>query len=238
MCTCAAPASAISLADWYVAPTATATGRSHTPHCAAHSHSWLVLPELCHGTRASLEQLDIKGGEDPWAPRTRKRHQQPQRPTESSDPAQHAKGRTGDCPGPRKETTTRRIVTQGDPFPPKPPPPQTKVTIVGEIYNRENLIGPFLGHKLLGPSPPPPPQKAPCTAPTNCAPHATSPQVAATRPLLRTWTLCSVRPRPTPRPARRGRAAPASDPRTRTTATTDPSPSADATCSALLSRAS
>ena len=36
------------------------------------------------------------------APRTRKRHQQehrPQRPTESSDPTQHAKGRTGDCPG-------------------------------------------------------------------------------------------------------------------------------------------
>ena len=48
------------------------------------------------------------------APRTRKRHQQehrPQRPTERSDPTQHAKGRTGDCPGPRKETTTRRNVT-------------------------------------------------------------------------------------------------------------------------------
>ena len=51
-----------------------------------------------------------------WALRTRKRHQQehqPQRPTESSDPTQHAKGRTGDCPGPRKETATRRNVTQG-----------------------------------------------------------------------------------------------------------------------------
>ena len=51
-----------------------------------------------------------------WAPRTRKRHQQehrPQRPTESSDPTQHAKGRTGDCPGPHKETTTRRNVTRG-----------------------------------------------------------------------------------------------------------------------------
>ena len=47
-----------------------------------------------------------------WAPRTRKRHQQ-ERPTERSDPTQHAKGRTGDCPGPRKETTTRRNVTQG-----------------------------------------------------------------------------------------------------------------------------
>ena len=51
-----------------------------------------------------------------WAPRTWQRHQQqhrPQWPTESSDPTQHAKGRTGDCPGPRKETTTRRNVTQG-----------------------------------------------------------------------------------------------------------------------------
>ena len=51
-----------------------------------------------------------------WAPRTRKRHQQehrPQRPTERSDPTQHAKGRTGDRPGPRKETTARRNVTQG-----------------------------------------------------------------------------------------------------------------------------
>ena len=36
-----------------------------------------------------------------------------QRPTERSDPTQHAKGRTGDCPGPRKETTTQRNVTQG-----------------------------------------------------------------------------------------------------------------------------
>ena len=44
-----------------------------------------------------------------WALRTRKRHRQeprPQRPTEHSDPTQHAKGRTGDCPGPRKEATT------------------------------------------------------------------------------------------------------------------------------------
>ena len=51
-----------------------------------------------------------------WAPRTRKRHQQehrPQRPTESSDPTQHSKGRTGDCPGPHKGATTRRNVTQG-----------------------------------------------------------------------------------------------------------------------------
>ena len=51
-----------------------------------------------------------------WAPRTRKRHQQehrPQRLTKRSDPTQHAKGRKGDCPGPRKETATRRNVTRG-----------------------------------------------------------------------------------------------------------------------------
>ena len=51
-----------------------------------------------------------------WAPRTQKRHQQehqPQRPTESSDPTQHAKGRTGDRPGPCKGATTRQNVTQG-----------------------------------------------------------------------------------------------------------------------------
>ena len=42
---------------------------------------------------------------------------------------------------------------------PRPPSPlQTKATIVGknEVYNRENLVGPFLVHKLLGPRPPPP----------------------------------------------------------------------------------
>ena len=51
-----------------------------------------------------------------WAPRTRKRHQQehrPHRPTERSDPTQHAKGRTGDRPRPREGATTRRNVTQG-----------------------------------------------------------------------------------------------------------------------------
>ena len=64
-----------------------------------------------------------------WAPRTRKRHEhehRPQRPTERSDPTQHAKGRTGDRPGPHKETTTRRNVTQGG----TPPPPA--------VYGRSN----------------------------------------------------------------------------------------------------
>ena len=52
-----------------------------------------------------------------WAPRTRKQHQQehwPQRPTESSDPTQHAKGRAGDRPWPCKGASTRQNVTQGE----------------------------------------------------------------------------------------------------------------------------
>ena len=63
-----------------------------------------------------------------WAPRTRKRHQQehrPQRPTESSNPTQHAKGRTGDCPGPVKEQQPDGMLHRGggvrkilDPIPP------------------------------------------------------------------------------------------------------------------------
>ena len=45
-----------------------------------------------------------------------KRHHnehRPQRPSEHHDPTQHMKGRTGDCPGPRKETGTRWNVTHG-----------------------------------------------------------------------------------------------------------------------------
>ena len=39
-----------------------------------------------------------------------------------------------------------------------PAPLQTKVTVVGksEIYNRENLVGPFLVHTFFSPRPPPP----------------------------------------------------------------------------------
>ena len=68
----------------------------------------------------------------------------------------------------------------GGPLPPGPPPPrsskslgpspwtplpfETKVTTVrkNKIHNWENLVGPFLVHKLLGPRlplPPPPPVK-------------------------------------------------------------------------------
>ena len=48
--------------------------------------------------------------------RSRKRHQQehrPQRPTERSDPTQHAKGRTGACPGPRRSNNPTECHTGG-----------------------------------------------------------------------------------------------------------------------------
>ena len=49
---------------------------------------------------------------------------------------------------------TRRVGTH----PWTRPPPQTKVTIAGKnkIDQRENLVRPFLVHKLLGSRPPPP----------------------------------------------------------------------------------
>ena len=75
------------------------------PQCANY---WALLTLKRHTMPHSAQPQHTNY----WAPRTRKRHQ-PQRPTESSNPTQHAKGRTGDCPGPHKGATTRRNVTQG-----------------------------------------------------------------------------------------------------------------------------
>ena len=77
-----------------------------------YANYWAPLTRTRHIPPQSVQPRHT----DHWAPRTRKRHQQehrPQRPTERSDPTQHAKGRTGDCPGPLKETTARRNVTRG-----------------------------------------------------------------------------------------------------------------------------
>ena len=89
---------------------------SNDPHNNQHNpqyaNYWAPLTRKRHIPPHSAQPRHT----DHWAPRTRKRHQQehrPQRPTESSDPTQHAKGRTGDCPGPRKGATTRRNVTRG-----------------------------------------------------------------------------------------------------------------------------
>ena len=77
-----------------------------------YSNYWAPLTRKRHTMPPSAQPRHTNH----WAPRTWKRHQQehrPQRPSESSNPTQHAKGRTGDCPGPRKEIATRRNVTQG-----------------------------------------------------------------------------------------------------------------------------
>ena len=77
-----------------------------------YANYWAPLTRRRHTTPHPAQSQHTNDG----APRTRKRHQQehrPQRPTERSDPTQHAKGRTGDCPGPRKGATTRRNVTRG-----------------------------------------------------------------------------------------------------------------------------
>ena len=77
-----------------------------------YANYWALLTRKQHTMPHSAQSQHTNY----WAPQTRKRHQQehrPQRPTESSDLTQHAKGRTGDRPGPRKGATTRRNVTQG-----------------------------------------------------------------------------------------------------------------------------
>ena len=77
-----------------------------------YANSWAPLTRKRHTIPHSAQPQHTNY----WAPRTRKQHQQehrPQRPTESSNPTQHAEGRTGDCPGPRKGATTRRNVTKG-----------------------------------------------------------------------------------------------------------------------------
>ena len=74
--------------------------------CAAGGGGGTTPPPLW------LSASNIGRGRGGVPPRHQQEHR-PQRPTERSDPTQHAKGRTGDCPGPRNETTTRRNVTRG-----------------------------------------------------------------------------------------------------------------------------
>ena len=90
----------------------TVKGARQQPAHPQYANYWAPLTRKRHIPPHSAQSQHTNY----WAPRTRKRHQQehrPQRPTESSDPAQHAKGRTGDCPGPCKGTALRRDVTQG-----------------------------------------------------------------------------------------------------------------------------
>ena len=72
------------------------------PAQAQYANYWAPLTRKRHILPCPAQPQHINH----WAPQMRKRHQherRPQRPTGSSDPTQHAKGRTGDCPGPVKE---------------------------------------------------------------------------------------------------------------------------------------
>ena len=125
----------------------TAKTVKRTPQQPAHpqyANYWAPLTRKRH----ILPQPAQPRHSNHWAPRTQKRHQQehrPQRPTESSDPTQHAKGRTGDRPGPRKETATRRNVTRGwgaGPPPLKRSPPPPPAPPVGSSFGqREGVLG-------------------------------------------------------------------------------------------------
>ena len=80
-------------------------------HDPQYANYWALLTHKRHLPRSAQPRHT-----DHWAPRTRQRHQRehwPQRPTERSDPTQHAKGRPGDRPGPRKGATAGRNVTRG-----------------------------------------------------------------------------------------------------------------------------
>ena len=81
-------------------------------HAGGGGGCWAPLTTKRHIPPHSAQPRHTNDG----ALRTRKRHQRehrPQRPTERSDPTQHAKGRTGDCPGPRKETTQPIGISHG-----------------------------------------------------------------------------------------------------------------------------
>ena len=86
------------------------TDPGNNQHNPQYANYWAPLTRKRHTTPHSAQPQHTNH----WALRTRKQHQQehqPQRPTERSDPTQHAKGRMGT--GPREGATTRRNVTQG-----------------------------------------------------------------------------------------------------------------------------
>ena len=96
--------------------------QSNDPHNNQHNpqyaNYWAPLTRKRHIPPHSAQPQHTND----WAPRTRKRHQQehrPQRPTERSDPTQHAEGQTGDCPSlyPATDTTAGIRTAVGIPLP-------------------------------------------------------------------------------------------------------------------------
>ena len=64
------------------------------------------------------------------------------------------------------------------------PPPKTQVTIVGKIYHWENLVGPFLLHRFLGPPPSTPPSNTSLPLPPSPLPFSS--QTSGAHPVLHT----------------------------------------------------
>ena len=124
-------------------------------HNLQYANYWAPLTRKRHTMPHSAQSQHTNH----WTPRPRKRHQQehrPQRPTKRSDPTRHAKGRTGDRPGPRKETTTRRNVTQGG---------RQESSGTTSTFTLDDIFGPFMVHKHpLWMADPPTPRRPP--APT------------------------------------------------------------------------
>ena len=127
-------------------------------HHPQYANYWAPLTRKRHTMPQSAQPY--------WAPRTRKRHQQehrPQRPPESSDPTQHVKGTTGDCPGPRKGTTIRRNVTQGG---------RVSVGVLPSFPGRRGTVG--LWSCIAYPCPDPRGNGPPVPVPSGTASCATS----------------------------------------------------------------
>ena len=82
------------------------------PMLTTFSAMFAVANRVCLRADCHPKGDTLEGGVSASA-KTHQQEHRPQRPTEHSDPTQHAKGKTGDCPGPRKETAPGRNVTQG-----------------------------------------------------------------------------------------------------------------------------
>ena len=157
----------------------------NNPAHPQYANNWAPLTRKRHTMPHSVQPQHTNDG----APRTRKRHQQehrPQRPTERSDPTQHAKGRTGDCPGPRKGATTRRNVTRGGGGTNASAPPQRVP------HGRTRALP--VSSAPRSPASRPPPRRSPARRSTGPRPPARPPPAGPG---------CASRPTPPPsRPSR------------------------------------
>ena len=185
---------------------------ANNQHNPQYANYWAPLTRKKHIPPHAAQPRHTNDG----APRTRKRHQQehrPQRPTERSDPTQHAKGRTGDCPGPRKGATTRRNVTRGgssgegshgcpgalhSPSRPPPPPPRGRGRVT---RGRATASRGARRADTRRPVPRAPPTPA-VPVPQGCSPSRRTPGPSGPPPTSPASTPSSTPRRPLPRGTR------------------------------------